>query len=164
MSGYDAGAWTDFAVAVAGSSAALSGLLFVAVSINVARIVALPALPARAGQTLIQLVIPLVASLFMLVPQSATALGLELAGVGLTAGGALLWLNRPATRSAEEPVAGWTMVRLIPALAVLVGLPVAGLTLIAGVGGGLAWITPVVMVAFVGGLANAWVLLIEILR
>lgn len=35
---YVAASWTDFAVAVAGSSATLAGLVFIAVSINLSRI------------------------------------------------------------------------------------------------------------------------------
>lgn len=165
MSGYQAAVWADFAVAVAGASAALSGLLFVAVSINVERIIALPVLPARAAQTLILLTVPLIVSVFVLIPEASNlVLGCELVAVGLSAGGALLWLNRPATRSVEERVPGWVATRVVPALTVLLGLVAAGVTLIGGAGGGLGWITPVVIVAFIGGLGNAWVLLIEILR
>jgi len=101
--GYSASAWTDFAVAVAGAAAALSGLLFVAVSINLSRILAFPNLPARAGQTLIMLVTPLVVALLVLIPDQRH----DLLGVELLAGAALLvpalgWLNRPSTRSVEE--------------------------------------------------------------
>jgi hypothetical protein len=37
-------------------------------------------------------------------------------------------------------------------------------TLLAGSGGGLYWIAPAVALAFITGLAGAWVLLVEILR
>jgi len=35
VNGYDTAAWTDFFLAAAGASAALSGLIFVAVSVNI---------------------------------------------------------------------------------------------------------------------------------
>ena len=41
---------------------------------------------------------------------------------------------------------------------------VAGITLLAGGGGGLYWLVPGVLGALIGGLANTWVLLVEILR
>ena len=57
MDAYDATAWTDLYVAAAGASAALAGLVFVAVSINIERILALPGVPNRALQTLLQLIL-----------------------------------------------------------------------------------------------------------
>jgi hypothetical protein len=46
------------------------------------------------------------------------------------------------------------------------GLPiVAGaISLLLSAGGGLYWFVPAVMLGFIGSVANAWVLLIEILR
>ncbi|SNS82262.1 hypothetical protein SAMN04488107_3903 [Geodermatophilus saharensis] len=45
-------AWHDLAVAAVGATAALTGLLFVAVSTNLDRILAFPTLPRRAAATL----------------------------------------------------------------------------------------------------------------
>ena len=53
MSAYVAGEWNEFCVAVLGATAALSGLLFASVAINIERIMADPRLPNRALQTLI---------------------------------------------------------------------------------------------------------------
>ena len=41
---------------------------------------------------------------------------------------------------------------------------IAGATLLGQAGGGLYWLVPCVISAFILGLANVWVLLVEILR
>lgn len=51
MTAYDASEWSELFVASAGASAALAGLVFVAVSINVERILEFPGLPERALET-----------------------------------------------------------------------------------------------------------------
>jgi tetrahydromethanopterin S-methyltransferase subunit D len=104
VSGYLTAEWTDFSVAVVGASAALTGLLFVAVSINIEQILAVDALAGRALSTMILFVVPLLVGILVLVPdQSPAAFGLELRGTGMAAGGGLLWINRPAGRGELEP-------------------------------------------------------------
>ncbi|HEY6636935.1 MAG TPA: hypothetical protein VIZ61_04550 [Solirubrobacterales bacterium] len=50
---YDPSEWTDLFVASAGASAALAGLVFVAVPINIDRILRFPGLPERALETVL---------------------------------------------------------------------------------------------------------------
>jgi hypothetical protein len=76
--------WDNFFVAEAGAAAALTGLLFVAVSINLMRVLQFPQLPTRAAETLISLMSVLVVSTFALVPQqSMRTYGIEIAVTGL---------------------------------------------------------------------------------
>ena len=65
---YHVAAWTDFFVAAAGASAALAGLVFVAVSINVESILKYPGLPERGISTVLLFASVLVVSLFGLTP------------------------------------------------------------------------------------------------
>jgi hypothetical protein len=51
VTGYEVAAWTDFANTVAGG-AALAGLLFVGLSLNLSDVLSFPGIPARAAATL----------------------------------------------------------------------------------------------------------------
>ena len=44
--------WTNFFIAAAGASASLAGLVFVALSVNINRILEYPQLPSRAAATI----------------------------------------------------------------------------------------------------------------
>ena len=89
MPAYSAAEWESLFVAEAGASAALAGLLFVALSINLERILKGIGLPGRAGEAIVLLLTVLVVSTFGLVPgQSPRVLGAEVLGFGL-----LPWLN-----------------------------------------------------------------------
>src|ERR1700733_9653745 len=78
--------WTTFFASVASASATLAGLIFVGVSISLARILSVPRLPDRAFQSLTLLLSVLVTSLLELVPgQPARVAGAEFLGMGLIA-------------------------------------------------------------------------------
>src|ERR1700744_678563 len=70
-------AWSGFFIAQVGASAALAGLIFVAVSLSLARIIATPHLPQRAFQALIVLLEILIVSSLAIVPQPRFFLGGE---------------------------------------------------------------------------------------
>jgi modulator of FtsH protease len=164
VTAYTAEPWGDLYVAMAGAAAALLGLLFVAVSINLEQVLRNAHLPLRAGETLGVLVVLLVTAVLVLVPgQTRTALGVELAATGLVLLGLDGWLRTRQRRSRTAPA--YTVV--VPVVIVaLTGAPlvVAGGTLVAGAGGGLYWTVPALLAGFAGAVVNAWVLLVEILR
>jgi hypothetical protein len=156
--------WANFFSAEAESAATLTGLVIVAVSINLARIIETRGLPGRAVETLSMLFSIVLAGTFGLVPgQSAPVLGGELLGTGAALWLAIVTIEARAGRSPGEP--RWSKpVRV--AIGQLASLPtaVAGATLIAGTGGGLYWLLPGVICCLVGSMFNAWVLLVEIMR
>jgi hypothetical protein len=156
---------TDFGVGVAGASAALAGLVFVAVSINLGEILKYRNLPGRAAMTLMLFVTPLVVGILLLVPgQPGAALGGELLAVGLVIGGSELVINQRSGRSDKETQLTWVLSRLTPPIVSCGCLILAAVTLLAQAGGGLYWLVPGVLAAIAFGLINAWVLLVEILR
>lgn len=70
--------WKEFFTTAAGASATLVGLVIVAVSVNVQRILEHPQLPSRSGATVAALVLILVSSLAELIPQPIKALAIEI--------------------------------------------------------------------------------------
>jgi hypothetical protein len=165
MSGYDPHEWVEFGVAVAGAAAVLAGLVFVSVSINLEKVLEIHGLPGRAGESIVMFAGVLILSICLLMPgQSRTALGVE-----LVVGGALLMtllvlialpgLNRPT----RQPLS-WRITRIVLALAASVPVILAGVSLLAEAGGGLYWLAAAFMLALAAGIANAWVLLVEVVR
>jgi hypothetical protein len=162
---YDPEQWHDLFVASAGASAALLGLLFVAVSINLERILAYEGLPERALETLLLLLSVLIVSIVGLIPaESTVALGLELLVTAAIV--AVIVFRLPGTNAVEtgkEP-AQWRASRIGVRLMGTVPLVIGGLSILLETGGGLYWIAAGVVLAICGAVANAWVLLVEILR
>ena len=68
MTAYEPSEWSDFFVASAGASAALAGLVFVAVSIHVERILQFRGLPERALATVLLLLSVVLVTLICLIP------------------------------------------------------------------------------------------------
>ena len=152
--------WHDFFVALAGATAALTGLLFVAVSINLDRILALEGLPERALESLVLLLTTLIVSLLSLVPdQSAVALGIELIVLGGALGAFIANLRHGAVAMHAPRV-----VRVALPIVCTLPLIVGGALLVTEAADGLLWVVGAAVAAILTSVSNAWVLLVEILR
>jgi hypothetical protein len=160
------GDWADFFVAELGAAAALAGLVIVAISINVTRILSSPLLPGRAAETLVTPTGVLLASTYALVPHQPVWL---LAGE-IVMTGAVMWIVptliqiRAVRSGAAQMGLGVLLPRIL--LAQFSSLPfiATGILLYQGQAGALYWIVPGVVVSLIATVINAWVLLVEILR
>ena len=162
--------WHDFLLAQAGAAGVLTGLVFVAVSINLQTIVSEPGsgLPGRAAEALILLVGVLTASVLLLVPgQGRVMVGSEVLVVGLLTWGCVVTIQLLRLRS-------WPTMRpdlrrpfvLRVALAQIATLPlvVAGIVVLVGGLEGLYWLVAGMVLSTLVALFEAWVLLVEINR
>jgi len=164
MTSYQTTDWHDLFVAIAGASAALTGLLFVAVSINLTRILQFDFLPTRAVETLSIMIGLLMLSVIILIPgQTRTLLGAEILTLGVALAAILLPKRLLMRRNKDEPLA-WTITPI--AIVVCGSLPmvIAGASVVAAGGGGLYWLVPGIVLGFTGAIVNAWILLVEINR
>ena len=158
--------WANFFIAAASASAALAGLVIVAISVNIERILQFPHLPFRAAVTIARLILILVTAMAALIPQDTHALGAEVLVLS-----AACWvlglrssrksakahteLNRPRFESLLEAVGG--EVQVLPFL-------LGSILLLAGRDAGYYAVAAGVIAIFIFSTLNAWVLLVEILR
>lgn len=164
MSGFNLDTWHDFFAAQAAAGAALAGLVFVAISINLKNVLSSKAVSGRAVEALILLLSLLIVGLFALIPeQGQEALGIEFVVFGVIMTVALVRFGSGAD-NAGGATPRQHLARIV--LGQLTSLPIVigGISLITEGGGGLYWIAGAAIVAIVAGMVGAWVLLVEILR
>ena len=164
MHAYHASSWESFFVAEAGASAALAGLLFVAMSINLRRILEFPSLPGRAGETIAILVnVLVIASVGLMPGQSNVALGLE---VLVAASVTWVLVMSVQYRNSHHPVEvnEHRGSRFVLTQIAILPFVVGGATIVAEAGGGLYWVGAGMVATFVVAAATVWVLLVEIMR
>jgi len=158
--GYSNAPWASFGEALAAVAGALTGLLFVALSVNSDALAASRSLRARATQTLVLFMTSVLVAVLLVAPQPAAGLGAELLAVAVVSGTGLLILDRRAGRGSDQEVARY-IERFSPntITAVLVGI--AGLTFLVKAGGGLYWLIPAAVASLAGGVVNAWLFLVR---
>ncbi len=159
--GYLPGMWRDFGVTVAGLAGALTGLLFVAVSIKSDVLARSRNLSSRAAQTLVLFMISAITAILLVAPQPASALGAELLAVSAVSGIALFVLDRRAGRDPVSRLARY-LEAASPNLVTAVLVGITGLSFLLKVGGGLYWLIPTVLTSLVGGVINAWLFLLKV--
>ena len=166
---YIAQVWNALFLAAAVATAALSGLIFVGLCVNIRTVLAAGQregqnfLTGRAFEALAALLIVLVVSLIGLVPaipRGALAAFILVAGLA----SATLPVRALAASRSRTGLDAPLLLRLITAAGLAVTLLLAGVTLATGHGGGLYWLPAAFVLAIVIAAVNAWVLLVEVLR
>jgi len=169
ITGYTTEGWGDLFLASAGATAALSGLIFVGLSVNIGTVLAADKregqnfLTGRALEALAALLTVLVISLIGLVPaipRGALAAFILLTGAGSAISPVRALLASRRSTALDGPL----LLRLVTAAALTVTLLLAGVTLATGHGGGLYWLPAAFVLAIIIAAVNAWVLLVEVLR
>jgi hypothetical protein len=162
LSAYDPGAWHDFFVTAGTAAAALTGLLFVALSIQLDRILGHTEHRFRARGNFFGLTVVMVMALVVLMP----GLGGRWLGVGLI-----------VPNLAAAIVNAWHIRRILPTffrgsiifplrvalsyVLILMGV-VGGLSVMAGAGGGLVWPAIESIGMLLIALLGAWSLLVGV--
>jgi len=159
--GYPTAMWLSFGEALAAVGGALTGLLFVAVSVKSNVLAASLGLRSRAAQTLVLFLTSVLIAVLLVAPQPAAALGWELLAVALVTGTALFILDRRAGHSSDQ---GWAryIERFTPNTITAALVAVAGLTFLLKAGGGVYWLIPASVAGLVGGVVNAWLFLVRL--
>lgn len=156
--------WSEFNVAMAGATAALAGLVIVAASVNIDKIIRAGTLTARLGAAIASLVLALVASAVGLIPELDPTWHGIVVLLGALAAGVFQF---HATRVIVADPTPEQRARF--AKAVLGFLPVAvyvasGVMLVLGSASGLVLAAAGCLLAIVAAIVVSWVVLVEVLR
>src|SRR5690242_6918622 len=147
--GNDPAAWQNFYIMIGTANAAITGLLFVALSMHLKQILSHPIYKPRAIVVLVILTTQIVISAIALAPQPRDAMGWEILALNLF----FLALNfRYRTPARITPGSALTIAfRVIYLL--------ASISLITGIGGGFYILGAILTLTVVRSISNCWTLL-----
>jgi hypothetical protein len=159
------GEWTDFAIVAGPATAALLGLLFVAVSIRVEVIARSDELRRRSAQTLSLLLTGLLAAVVLTIPeQPRWVLGVEFLSLAVATAITVIALE-PWTKNERERERS-TILHVLdlttPNITTCVLLAAVGITLLLDDWWGLYFLVPALIAVLAGGVWNAWLILVKL--
>lgn len=156
------GGWDNTYLLVGGMAATLTGLLFVAVSINITDVMsdARPGLRATAVKTFNQFLLLIEISIVMLVPlQSPLTLGGSIAVLG-----GLALVITAATSRGITRAPGRRRTSLVTSNLLFIGFVVCGVLIILGGAQALFILLSLVIATLISSVFDAWALLVEVGR
>jgi hypothetical protein len=152
--------WQEFAVIIGGAAAALTGLLFVAVSIRLDTIGPSQELRSRAAQTLTLFISVTVLGVLLSIPaQPRWVLGAELVLLALVGGASLLVLDQRA--EVEHPRLRRALTRASPNIVTMALIGASGILVILGLEWGLYLDVVASVAALIGGVVSAWLFMMK---
>jgi modulator of FtsH protease len=157
--------WESFYVAEVGAAAVLAGLIFVGLSINLDKILAMKRLPNRAAQALFMLMAALILASLMLLPGESA----QVKGVLIFLGGLVTWIFVSLVDSRIWGEADAEYRRYLPMLIAInqvciIPYILSGILLFFNQPAGLYFLAFGILLSFCKGILDAWVLLVEINR
>jgi hypothetical protein len=157
--------WDNFFVAQLGASAALTGLLFVGISINMTKIIAFPSLLTRALKALSLLVLILVVASLMLVPgQPPLVGGVEMLVTALGGGALISGLSVRIRLTTDAQFRATSDVEIVTVVAIAALYIAAGYGLTESDPWGSFLLVPAIVVSFLVAILDSWILLVEVNR
>lgn len=162
---YDTAAWQNFYIVTGGAAAALTGLLFVAMSLHAREIMANRFYSNRAVGTLMSLASQLLMSGAVLIPgQPLWLLGVEVEVAALVF--VAFTFRQIFTRVQDVPpvASTWThrLIEQVGGTVWIVLFNAAGISLIVRAGGGLFLLAAVMFFMFAWNIYIAWILITEV--
>jgi hypothetical protein len=158
--------WDSFFVAETAAAAALLGLMFVAISINLKQVIESAGLADRALGALLLLLAILIAGLLLAMPDQPVAmLGVEAAATAIVTGFIATLLGVRGLRKAERQFRGNFVQNLVTNLAVLLPIFAGGLLMLLGGGeAGFYLVGAGMCLTIIKAVSEGWIFLVEINR
>ncbi len=157
--------WNTLLAVEAGAAATLTGLVFVALSINLSRILAVPGLSGRGAESIMQFLQVFFISTVALIPsQPERIFAIEVLVIAAVSWGAQMTVQIRYLKVRTGHPWSWFVNRAVMSQFATIPFGVAGITLLLGLPGAIDWLVPGFIFSFLAGIVSAWVLLVEILR